>query len=214
MKRGPLIAGLLSVVVIIVLVAAVILPKASQVRSKQAEVAMAQQQEATLQLRLQQLQADAKDAPKDRKLLAKLEASLPPTADLPGLIRLLNGIAADSSVDFMSVSPGQPTASAAGGLSVIPTQISITGRFFSVDQYLFRLEQLPRATKVTSVQLATGAWPTLQLSLAVEFYTTDTSAGPGSIPGPTAGGTGTVVPNPAPAPVPSISASPTPSSSP
>jgi Tfp pilus assembly protein PilO len=209
LKRGPVIAGLVSAAAIILLVAALILPKASQVRSKQRDMAKARQQEAVLRLRLQQLQADAREAPKDRKQLAKLETALPPTADLPGLIRLLNGIAGQSGVDFMSVAPGQPGSATGGGLSTIPTQISISGGFFAVDQYLFRLEQLPRAAKVTTVQLSSGGGQGLQLTLTVEFYTTDTSAGPGSIPGPTSGGTTSSngVPTASPSPTPSPSAS-------
>jgi Tfp pilus assembly protein PilO len=212
-KRGPLIAAMVSVGVIVLTVAVLILPKASQVRAKQKEVAQAQQQEAALRLRLQQLQADAKDAPKDRKELAKLQAALPPTADLPGLIRLLNSIAGESGVDFMSVSPSQPSASTAGALSVIPTQISITGGFFAIDQYLFRLEQLTRAAKVTSVQLA-GQGSGLQASLSVEFYTTDTSAGPGSEPGPTTGTSGSSTSGLSPTPTSSGSPSPSPSTTP
>jgi len=185
MKRGPLVAAIVGVVVIILMVAVLILPKATQVRSKQKEVTQAKQQETTLRLQIQQLQAAAKDAPQDRKRLANLEGAIPPTADLPGLIRLLNGAAGQSGVAFMSVAPGQPTLAPSGAVSVIPTQITIVGGFFALDQYLFRLESLPRAEKVTTVQVspAGSGWPQLQITLAVEFYTTDTSAGPGSVPG-------------------------------
>lgn len=214
MKRGPLIAALAAAAVIILMIGVLILPKASQVRAKQREVDQAQQQESVLRLQLQQLQAAAKDAPTNRKKLASLQAAIPPTADLPGLIRLLNTAAAQAGVDFMSVSPSTPTASADGKTSAIPTQITVVGGFFAVDQYLFQLETLPRATKVNSVQLSPQGWPKIQVALAVEFYTTDTSAGPGSIPGATSGQTG-----PLGAPVPSPtglvpSASPSPSVSP
>jgi Tfp pilus assembly protein PilO len=214
MKRGPLVAALVSVAVIILIVAVLILPKAAQVRSKQQEVAKAAEQEGALRLQVEQLAADAKDAPKDRKTLAKLQAAIPPTADLPGLIRLLNSAAAESGVDFAAVAPGQPALTPSGQLSVIPTQITITGGFFAVDQYLFRLESLPRAAKVTTVQVGPGPnqWPQLQLTLTVEFYTTDVSAGPGSIPGAsTQPGVPGAVPSP---PVVVPSASPSPSTSP
>jgi Tfp pilus assembly protein PilO len=212
-KRGPLLAALVSVAVIILSVAVFILPKAAQVRSKQKEVAQAEQQETVLRLQVEELAADAKEAPKDRKELAKLQAAIPPTADLPGLIRLLNSAAAESAVDFMSVSPGQPTLSPSGQLSVIPAQITVTGGFFAVDQYLFRLESLPRAAKVTNVQVGPGPnqWPQLQITLTVEFYTTDSSAGPGSVPGATVGAG---VPGVAPFPGPSVSPSASPSVSP
>jgi Tfp pilus assembly protein PilO len=208
-KRGPLIAALASVGVIILMVAVLILPKAGQVRSKQREVAEAKQQQGMLQLQVQQLKAAAKDAPKDRKTLAKLQAA----------IRLLNSAAGESGVDFMSVSPSQPVASPSGNLSVIGAQITVLGGFFAVDQYLFRLESLPRTAKVTSIQVGPGPdqWPQLQVALTVEFYTTDTNAGPGSVPGATTqpGAPGTTAISPIPGTSPSPSAgSPSPSVSP
>jgi Tfp pilus assembly protein PilO len=211
-KRGPLIAALVAIGVIILMVAVLILPKASQVKSKQAEVAKAEQQETALRLHLQQLQADAKEAPRNQKQLAKLQAAIPPTVDLPGLIRLLNAAAGQSGVDFMSVSPSQPTPSAGAGVSVIPANIIVAGSFFAVDQYLFRLESLPRASKVTSIQVSPSGYPKLQIALTVEFYTTDVSAGPGSAPGATeqVG----IAPGSVPAPSPTPSAGPSPTTSP
>ena len=55
------------------------------------------------------------------------------------------------------------------------------------------LETLPRAAKVTTLAVTPSGASTggttistsnLQLQVTVEFYTTDVSAGPGSIPGP------------------------------
>jgi Tfp pilus assembly protein PilO len=213
MKRGPLIAAFASAVVIILMVAVLILPKASQVRAKQRQVTQSEQQGSVLRLQLEQLQAAAKEAPKNRRALAKLQSAIPPTADLPGLLRLLNSAAAQSGVDFMSVSPGQPATSPDGKASIISTQITVVGGFFAVDQYLFRLETLPRAARVNTIQVTPQGWPKLMISLSVEFFTTDTSAGPGSIPGPTQGtavpGISAPVPSPAAAsPSPSVSPSP------
>lgn len=197
MNRKPaLIAALVGAVVSVVLVVGLITPKAGQVKAKQKDINEAQQQQASLQAQLEQLQAAAKDAPKDRKKLAVLKAEIPPTADLPGMIRLLNTSADRSGVDFQTIAPGQPTA--AGTYSVIPVQVTVIGGFFAVDQYLYLLETLPRVSKVTAVAIAPGpnGLPQLTVNLTANFYTTDTSAGPGSIPG----GTQPVAPAPTPAP--------------
>ena len=60
------------------------------------------------------------------------------------------------------------------------------------DAALFRLETLPRAAKVTNVSISPGGGTettttttgpqSLSMQLSVNFYTTDTSAGPGSQP--------------------------------
>jgi len=190
-RRGPLVAALVGVGLVIVTVAGLILPKAAAVRSKQEQVVQAQKQETTLAVQLQQLQADAKHAGVDNRRLAQLGSQIPPTADLPGLIRLLNSAADQSGVDFMTLSPGQPTLAPDGKLSIIPAQILVSGQYFAVDQFLYRLETLPRVSRVGSVTVSaasgTGGVTALQVSVATTFYTTDTSAGPGSVPGPTQG---------------------------
>jgi Tfp pilus assembly protein PilO len=95
------------------------------------------------------------------------------------------------------------------GISVLPMSITVEGTYFAVDEYLFRLESLPRISKVTTITLGlgSGGYPTLSLAFTVNFYTTDVSAGPGSQEGSQTVG-GIVVPPPSP------SASPTPSASP
>lgn len=203
MNRKPaLIAALVGAVLSVVLVVGLISPKAKQVRAKEKDIQTAQQQQTSLQTQLEQLQAAAKDAPKDRKKLAVLKAQIPPTADLPGLIRLLNNSANKSGVDFQTIAPGQPSST--GQYSVIPVQLTVTGGFFAVDQYLYLLETLPRVSKVSTVAVAPGpnGLPSLTVSLTAQFFTTDTSAGPGSIPG------GMKPAAPAPSPTPSPSTTP------
>lgn len=199
-RRPALIAGLVGVVVALLMVVGLITPKAAQVRARQGEVEEAGQEEGTLRVQLQGLQAAAKEAPRDRRTLRRLQRQVPPTADLPGLIRLLNNSSDEAGVDFMSVAPGQPLPSASGTYSVIPMSITVVGGFFAVDQYLFLLEELPRISKVETVLVTPGPdqLPQLQVALTANFFTTDVSAGPGSVPGPTS-----VVPGQAPASEPS-----------
>jgi len=194
-RRGPLIAVAIGLGLVVLMVAALILPKASQVRSRQKQVLQAKQDEQTLRVQLQELKADAKQAGAEHKALAKLNREVPPTADLPGIIRLVNMVADQSNVDFMVIAPGQPAAASGSQASVIPTQITLIGHYFAIDQFLFRLEGLARASKVVSLQIGPGPQATtdpgqIQVLLSAQFYTTDMNAGPGSIPGSTQGATG------------------------
>jgi len=200
-RKPAIIAGLVGLALVLGMVVGLISPKASQVRKKQKEVQTAQQQEGTLRTQLEQLQAAAKDAPKDRKRLAVLQRQIPPSADLPGIIRLLNNTADRSGVDFMTIAPSAPAA--AGPISTIPVQITIQGGFFAVDQYLYLLEHLPRVSKVSTLTLGAGSTglPSLNLSLTANFFTTDTSAGPGSVPGGQQG-TASTSASPVPSPTP------------
>jgi Tfp pilus assembly protein PilO len=198
-RRPALIAGLVGVVLAVGLVAGLILPKANQVRSRQTEVEQASQEEGTLRVQLQTLEAAAKDAPKDRKRLKNLQQEVPPTADLPELIRLLNSSSDEAGVDWLTVAPGQPVLSATGTYSVVPVQITVVGGFFAVDQYLFLLEELERVSRIESVAITPGPeqLPQIQMALLANFFTTDVSSGPGSIPGATESA-GSVAPAPVP----------------
>jgi Tfp pilus assembly protein PilO len=96
------------------------------------------------------------------------------------------------------LTPGTPTLDPLTGLSVAPLAITASGTYFSLTEFLYSLETLPRATKVLNVAIApgTGGEATttttttgqLQMTASVVLYTSDVSAGTGSEPGPTSAG--------------------------
>jgi Tfp pilus assembly protein PilO len=193
-RRGPIIAAVVSAAVIALTILMVVLPKMSQVSKARADLSAAADQEQVLQGQLLALQDAQAAAPETKAQIAKLDNLVPPTADLPRLIRILSDVSDRSSVDFFTMSPSVPAADLAATFSTIITQVNVTGGYFSIIDFLYRLETLQRAAKVTSIALTpaaaetsetTGATTTtgqLSLQLTVEFYTTDASAGPGSTP--------------------------------
>lgn len=192
-RRAPIIAGAAVAVVAILVVVFLVLPKMREVSSTKEQIAEAEALQSGLRAQLASLREAEAQAPEVRRQIAQLANQVPPTADLPALLRLLTQAADGSAVDFFTVSPGNPIAVASGQFSTIPTSISVTGGYFALDEFLFRLETLPRAAKVLSISVSPGgATPitttgavNLSMQLSVQFYTTDTSAGPGSQPGPT-----------------------------
>lgn len=196
-RRAPIIAGAASILVAVLAVFLLVLPKMGEVSQTEGELQAAQDEEISLEAQLGVLHEAQAEAPETEAEIARIEDEVPPTADLPALFRLLQGAADQAAVDFFSFSPGSPTPDATGSYSTITSSISVTGSYFSIDEYLFLLETLPRAAKVTAISMAPSsggtedatatATGTLSLSLTVDFYTTDVSAGPGSIPGPTEG---------------------------
>jgi Tfp pilus assembly protein PilO len=188
-KRGPLIAGVVSVLVAVLAMFFLVLPKMHAVTEAQKSLDEARAQQSTLQSQLDILKQDQQQAPTFRRAIHKVENQLPPTADLPGLILLLQHAADDSGVDLTSVTPGTPAFNGLG-FSVIGTNITVNGTYFALDAFLFKLETFPRAAKVTSVGMApssgTGTTGQIVMQVVVEFYTTDSSAGPGGQPGPQA----------------------------
>jgi Tfp pilus assembly protein PilO len=192
-RRAPIIAGVIAALVALLAVFLLVLPKMGEVSTTQDELQTAEDQEVTLAAQLNALQDAQAAAPETEQEIAAIDAQVPPTADLPSLFRLLQGAADRSVVDFFSFTPGSPAPNTAGTFSTIASQVTVSGGYFAIDEFLFLLETLPRAAKVTTLAVtpssaASGETTTstsnLQLQVTVEFYTTDTSAGPGSVPGP------------------------------
>ena len=166
-------------------------PKRAEVADAQSQLEAAQSEELTKVAQRASLQQAEAEAPANRKIIRQVEQQLPPTADPQGFILLLENAAAKAGVDLTQESIQSPTASETG-VTTIPINVTLSGTYFSLDEYLFQLETLPRAAKVTSVSIASGATGdattvsgTLIMQVTIELYTTDVSAGPGSDPGPT-----------------------------
>ena len=194
-RRAPIIAGVIAVAVALLAVFLLVRPKMSEVSTTEDDLQTAEDQEVTLAAQLNALQDAQAAAPETEQEIAAIDAEIPPTADLPSLFRLLQGAADRSVVDFFSFTPGTPAPNTAGTFSTIASQVTVSGGYFAIDEFLFLLETLPRAAKVTTLAVtpssaASGETTTttstsnLQLQVTVEFYTTDVSAGPGYVPGP------------------------------
>jgi Tfp pilus assembly protein PilO len=196
-QRGPLIAGAVTAVLAILLVMFLVLPKMHQVTEAKDELSQAQDQEQELRLQLAQLEQAQREAPEATREIRTIDNEVPPTTDEEGLVLLASGAADRAGVDLNTLAPSAPTPSADGSFSIIPTQMIIGGSYFGLEEFLYNLESLPRAAKVTTLSIATnttgstteGSTTTtvtdsLTMTITVEFYTTDLSAGPGSDPGP------------------------------
>ena len=199
--RAPIIAGAIVLVALLV-VFLMVLPKMSEVGETEDQLRQAQDQEINLAAQLNALEDAQAAAPETELEIAAIDAQVPQTADLPRLFRQLQGAADRAAVDFFSFTPGTPVPNLTGSYSTIASQITVSGGYFAIDQFLFLLETLQRAAKVTTLavtpsaggeETTTTSTSTLQLQITVDFYTTDSSAGPGSIPGPTEGVTTTGV---------------------
>ena len=183
-RRAPVFAAIGVAVVAIAATMLLVFPKYREVGKAKDELQKAQDQQVVLETELARLQEAKKNAPQLMRQLANVRRQIPPAADLPGLINHLQDAADISQVDFFAVSPQVPVVT--GQAAEIPAQVQVIGGFHAVDQFLWKLETLPRAAKVLAIQVAEGPdrLPQIQLTLDVEFYTTDTTAGPGAaVPG-------------------------------
>ena len=194
-KRAPLIAAIVGVILAVLAVFFLVMPKRAEVSERQDALEQAEAQEQTLQTQLALLQAAKDEAPETNEEIRKIDTLIPPTEDQPGMILLLQSAADRAGVDPLTISPATPTAATDAQFSTMVVTLDTSGTYFALEEFLYNLETLPRAAKVTSVTLAPGTGPTdatttetttneLSGQFSVEFFTTDTSAGPNSVPGP------------------------------
>lgn len=189
-RRAPVFAGVAAAVLVLLVALFLVLPKMGQVSDANTTLTDLQGQQATLSAQLAALKQAQTEAPINRETIRKVQQAIPPTVDQQGFILLLQNAAVQSSIDVVTISPSTPVFDAATGLSTVTNAITVTGSYFALTEFLFKVETLPRAAKASSVTIAPSPSETdaslLTLTASVDMYTSDQSAGPGSSPGPTA----------------------------
>ncbi|MEP6758748.1 MAG: type 4a pilus biogenesis protein PilO [Actinomycetota bacterium] len=188
--RAPIFAAAGAVVIAILLVVFLVLPKIGQVSSAKDDLAAAQSEQQTLETQKSALEDTKAQAPANRQAIDEVHQKIPPTAEEPSLLLLINNSAIDSGLDLTTLAPSPPVFDAATGLSIIVLSMSATGTYNEITSFSYHIETLPRAAKITSLSLAPGSGTdslgneVLTATLQIDAYTSDTSAGPGSVPGP------------------------------
>jgi Tfp pilus assembly protein PilO len=192
--RAPLFVAIGAALLAIVLVLLLLLPKMGQVSTAQQDLDAAKAQQQTLETQKGALQDLQQQAPENKQIIENVQNKIPPTADEPGLIQLLNKAALNSGLDLLTLAPSPPTFDETTQLSTIVVSVSAQGTYNDVTQFTYQIETLPRAAKITSIALVPSGTTdavgnqVLSLTAQLDAYTSDTSAGPGSSPGPTQAG--------------------------
>ena len=194
-QRAPLFAIIGAVVLAVLLVVFVVLPEMGKVSKAKEDLAASVAKEQTLTVQRNALEDTKANEAENKKIIEQVHNQIPPTADEAGLLQQINKAALDSGLDLATITPSTPTFDENTGLSTIVLQVSAVGTYSDVTAFSYRIETLPRAAKITALSLTPGATPTttgasplLTMTATIEAYTSDTSAGPGSEPGPTEAG--------------------------
>jgi Tfp pilus assembly protein PilO len=183
-----------AVAVALLLILFLVLPKRGQVSSANQDLDAAKAEQTTLETQLAALEQAEAAAPEARATIQQVDQQIPPTLDESGMLLLIKNAAVRSSIVGTTLTVGTPTFDAATGLSIVPVTIAAEGTYFSLTEFLYSLETLPRAAKVLNVTLSpageatTTTVNTLSMQANLEMFTSDASAGPGSVPGPTEAG--------------------------
>jgi Tfp pilus assembly protein PilO len=141
----------------------------TQIDSAQSALNMANQEVA-------KLESYKKTAPQSRAEIVRLGKMLPEAEDVPGLIIELTKTADASGVSLTSITKGTTTAGTPFGIQTLSIQVS--GRYFDVEDFLYRLEEYV-AFRNASFRVTGRLLQVTQLTMqGVTSSTTTTSGSP------------------------------------
>lgn len=141
-----------------------------------------EQRVQTLRAELDRLQELERNAPELRKQAARFQAAIPEEPRLAEFILQVQEAANASGIEWIAVNPTPPTAGPQAGTSDIPIQMNVNGGYFQVQDFLVRLETLPRAVKIDSVNLGAGPAGLPNLTAALSMTMFMSGSPPGEVP--------------------------------
>lgn len=175
----------IAAVAVVVLAAAwylgVYRPSSAKVSAAHKAYAAAASQVRQLDAQVASLQALEARIPADKARLASLEAAVPTTENLRGLLDQLHALATSTGTELTTVSPGPPqsaagtqTASAsaksASGLQEIPLSMAASGTYGQLTSFMSGLTNLKRSMVIQSVSITSGSQGQLAASLSTQVF--------------------------------------------
>jgi Tfp pilus assembly protein PilO len=127
--------------------------KQSDLKDARDAHATAEDKTAQLKTQLSQLEDIDAQGPKIDAEVMRLRNYVPKNPDLASFLRTANDLSVQSGVDWLSITPAEPTVDPAGGPTVITMQFEIRGGFSETLKYLDGLEKMPRLVIVDTLKL-------------------------------------------------------------
>lgn len=150
---------------------------------------------STLRVQLQRLQDLKRSEALQRSQIETLRVAVPDQANLAQFILDANDAATKSGIDFLSISPTQPSGGGPQAPASMTVALSITGGYFQILDYMNRLTDLPRVMVIDQFSLAPEqAGVTMSVSMQGRLFTSTAAPAPGGAPTPPPGAPTTTVP--------------------
>jgi Tfp pilus assembly protein PilO len=168
-------------------------PVMKDIDETEAQIATEQQAVATAQTKLAQLEEFRIQSRKNESRLLELAKMVPLEDEVPSLILQVEDLAAEAGIDFLTINPAtQTTALAPGattaGFEVVTLAVKMKGRFFDINDFVYRAEQLAagpgRLLRIERVKLTPEAGgkvnvsPKLAAEMTINAYTRVPSQAP------------------------------------
>jgi type IV pilus assembly protein PilO len=179
--------GILMIVFIVVLVVPQILRLGTLGVEEQSALTDLNNAKATYST-LQDLRKGSRKTESD---LLRVDRKAPQDAELPALLIQIEDISSKSGISLLSVKPSALVQET--DYAQVPLEIQIDGYFFSLLDFIYRLEKLPRIINVQGIEIKEGKQllPNIDVTIkAVTFVTTPGVKASTATTAPTTGSTG------------------------
>ena len=153
-KQQVLITSIVLAALIVVFIIFFIAPKIVQVGSTSVDEQSAMTQLNTAKSSYGQLEDLKKTSRKTEYELMTLERQTPGDAELPSLLMQMQDISAKSGINVISIKPRAPVQK--NDYQEVPLEIEINGYFFSLLDFIYRVEKLPRIINITAIDVQEG----------------------------------------------------------
>lgn len=180
--------GLVALLVLVMTVLLILKPQLSLISEIKAQQETELENLAQAKVKLQRLDAIRQEAADVEAKRISLSRRMPEDPELPSLIVELQKIANSAGLDFGSVEVS--TLSNQNGYGEVPLSLQVTGTFYSIVDYMYRLEKMDREMVVDSLDLKPTTYPELQVGITGRVFKVNKEAAvqlPPPAPTPTQG---------------------------
>ena len=173
--RDQIIAvGIAAAAIFLVAILFVLRPQFSQISGLRAEQAVELDKLEEAKLKLQRLDAIRQEATEIETKRIALSRRLPDEAELATLVVDLQKVANAAGLDFSAVEVETPVDQS--GYTEIPFTLDLTGTFYSLVDYLYRLEKMTREIVIDGVTISSPEYPDLDIQLKAHVFKVTPSA--------------------------------------
>ncbi|MEW6188682.1 MAG: type 4a pilus biogenesis protein PilO [Actinomycetota bacterium] len=169
LKHRIMTVGIFAILLVVAFFLLAWLPQQNRKAQIRKQMEEERKKQETAKATLSRLKAAKEESAQIEAKLLSLSKRIPKEPELPSLIIELQDIATQAGIDFISIKPS--VLSPKESFSEIPLSINITGGFFDVVDFLYRLEGLSREIKVNAVNISVKEYPELSVDISASAFT-------------------------------------------
>lgn len=206
-RRTMIIAGVAALAVAVLWYLVLWSPRKAELDDAREQREASESERQELAARVSRLRAAQKDEPMKRAQLETLRTTIPDDPNLAAFILDTNDAAAKAGIEWISVSPEEPSpgAPAAGSAAAAPAtttagdgagattaanrfpaeiglQLQIQGGYFQILDFLNRLNEMPRLVVTDGLNISSDDKAKLQVSLKGRMFVRTVPPGFGNVP--------------------------------